>query len=286
MRLVWRAERQSMVTRKRSIRPGGLGPPCGSGPLRGFTLIELLIVIALVLILSTLAIPVFTGEMKQRRIDDSISQMRSLIQMTRAHAMNDGKRYRIRWADESAYKEAEEKETTLQPIVEVEEDPLGQPGVFTPVKGLWAYGETLREGMQCLKVVLGRPEPNEPNELEDEMRQIANGISQMFDEESETEEMFEEDMTNAGTEEEKDLVRPAVVFETDGTAEWATIYLTDGTENEDGEFQTWEISIDGRTGAVGWRRTPTESEREEIAAEYEANKEEHKIVRGREIGAR
>jgi len=249
--------------------------------------LEFLIVVCLILLLASFVVPVFTGELERRRLEDSISQLQSLIQLTRAHAMNDGKRHRIRWLDEQAYQEAEEKGLTLQPVVEVEEDPIGQPGVFTEVKALWAIGETLHSGIQCLKVVLGRREPNEPNwAQEDEMARIADGIEQMFDEKSGVEEMFEEDMVTSGTEEEQDPNRPAIVFETDGTSEWATIFLTNGTENAEGELQTWEVYIDGRTGSVGWRRTPTEAEAEEAIAQAEQEKEERKIVRGRELGAK
>jgi prepilin-type N-terminal cleavage/methylation domain-containing protein len=276
-----------MTTPVCPARQGGLGPPRGSNPPRGFTLLELLIVIGLVLLLASMVVPVFTGEIARRRLADSIGQMQSLVQLTRAHAMNDGKRYRIRWPEEDAYKEAEEKSETLQPIVEVEADPIGQPGVFTEVKDLWVQGDTLHSGIQCVRVELGQQEPNDPNDpnQSDEMRQIASGVDQMFDDKSELEDMFEQDMDEAGSEEEKDPVRPAIVFETDGTAEWARIYLTNGDAGEDGEPQTWEIAIDGRTGSVGWRKSLSESEAQEMVAQAEANQEEHKIVRGREIGA-
>jgi prepilin-type N-terminal cleavage/methylation domain-containing protein len=276
---------------KRSIRPARVR--CGSGADRlcAFTLLELLIVIALMVVLAWFVVPVFTGELDRRRLDDSISQVQSLVLLTRAHAMNDGKRYRIRWPDEANYAEAEEKGTTLQPIVEVENDPIEQPGIFTPVEELWATGETLHPGIQCLKVVLGRNQPD-PNQLaatdtgQTAMSEIENGAAEMFEEESEIDKMFEEDITKSGTVEEIDPNRPPVTFEADGTTDWGTIYLTNGTQNEDGEPQTWEIYIDGRTGNVGWRRTLSEAEREQALSDAEDQKQEHKIVRGRELGAR
>ena len=90
------------------------------------------------------------------------------------------------------------------------------------------------------------------------------------------------------TEYEHDPVHDELVEVTkpDGTVEWATILLTNGEENEDGELQTWEVLIDGRTGNVAWRRTRTEAEHEEAIARAEEEKEERKIVRGREAGAR
>ncbi len=253
----------------------------------GFTLIELLIVIALVLVLAWFAVPVFTGELQRRRLKDSIDQMQSIIALTRAHAMNDGRRYRIRWPDEEAYEAAEENETTLQPIIEVEKDPINEPGEFSEVKELWAIGDTLYPGIQCTEVRLGRPKtPEQEAQEQERLDQIADGVSQMFeDDEDELEDMFDETPEDALSEEEKDPIRPAIVFEPDGTAEWATIFLTNGEENEDEELRTWEIVIDGRTGKVAWRRTPTEQEIEDAIAEREEEEEEHKIVRGREAGA-
>jgi hypothetical protein len=118
------------------------------------------------------------------------------------------------------------------------------------------------------------------------MSEIENGAEEMFEEQSDIERMFEEDITKSGTVEEIDPNRPPITFEADGTADWGTIYLTNGTQNEDGEPQTWEICVDGRTGKVGWRRTLSETEREQAISDAEDQKEEHKIVRGRELGAR
>ena len=254
----------------------------------GFTLIELLIVIAVLLVLSWFVVPVFTGELERRRLHDSIDQMRTVIALTRAHAMNDGKRYRIRWPDLDAYEEAEERELTLQPVIEVEADPFDEPGVFTEVTELWAVGDTLYKGVQCTQILLGRPKTMEEElaEEEDRLDHVADGIDEMFEEEEELDEMFDESMEEAGTEEEKDPNRPAIVFEPDGTAEWARVFLSNGTLNDDGELETWEILIDGRTGKVGWKRTLTETEYEEALAVKEEEKEERTIVRGREAGAR
>ncbi len=266
----------------------GLSPSGRPSPVRAFTLIEVMLVIGMLLVLAYFVLPIFTGEIERRRLEDSISQMQSLINLTRAHAMNDGKRYRLRWPDEPNYEEASEKGLTLQPIIEVEASPIDQPGVFTEVNDVWAVGETLYTGVQCERVVLGRQqEPNEPNQFENEMSRIANGAEQMFQEDSDLDKMFQDNVTvKSSTEEEKDPNRPAIVFDPDGTAEWATIYLTNGTLTEEGELQTWEIFIDARTGNVGWRRTLSEEERQQATVDAEEQKEEHKIVRGREMGAR
>lgn len=258
----------------------------------GFTIIEMVLVIALLLLLSSLVVPVFTGELERRRLNDSIEQLQNAIAITRAHAMNDGLRYRLRWPEEEAYEEALESGKTLQPVIEVEAKPLEEPGEFTPVKELWAQVEPLHSGIQVTEVRLGRPKTAEELIREEEERErlemVAEGVDKMFedDEEDAVEKLFGGGVDEAGTEEEKDPTRPAVVFDSDGTVEWATIFLTNGEETDEGEFRTWEVIIDGRTGKVGWRRSLTEEEIEMRRAEIEEQREEKKIVRGRELGAK
>lgn len=267
-----------------------MGSPGGSRSLPGFTLVEVLIVIILIGLLAWFVVPVFTGELERRRLSGSIDQLQNLIALTRAHAMNDGKRYRIRWPEGELYEQAEETEETLQPIIEVEKDPIEEPGVFTEVKELWARVEPLFDGVQCSEVRLGRPKTPEEElrerQEQERLEEVASGLDAMFEEDDKLDDMMGDDVDETATEEEKDPNRPAVVFEADGTVEWATVFLTNGRENEDGELQTWEIRIDGRTGKVGWRRTMTETEYEEVLAEKEEEQEERKIVRGREAGAR
>ncbi len=286
-----------------TTRNAGKNPSRGKGSRGGFalnargacagafTLVEVLLVISLIGLLMYFVVPVFTGELERRRLTDSVDRMRNMVALTRAHAMNDGKRYRIRWEDQDMYDEAEENNTTLQPIIEVEDKPIEEPANFTPVKDLWSQAEVLHEGIQCVEVRLGKPKTPEQElrerEQEERYDELASRVDDMFEEDDKLEDMFEDmDVDEAGTEEEKDPVRPAIVFEPDGTVEWATIFLTNGEETDEGELQTWEILIDARTGKIGWRRTLTEAEYEEQLAEREEIQEERKIVRGREAGAR
>ncbi len=277
-----------MGVRDTTSRCYGFGRRCAAWPARGFSLIEVLIVVGLVLILAWFVVPVFTGELKRRRLVDSIDQLQNVVRLTRAHAMNDGKRYRIRWPDQDAYEAAEETGETLQPIIEVEKNPIEEPGEFTECTEMWALGDTLYEGIQCVEVRMGRPKTVEElmrEQEEEEFEHIADGVEEMFEEDDGLEDLFEGSADETGMEEEEDPNRPSIVFEPDGTVEWATILLSDGTENEEGELQTWEVIVDGRTGSVGWRRTMTEYEFEEALAEREEQEEQHKIVRGREAGA-
>ncbi len=260
-------------------------------PRPGFTLVEMILVVALLVLLSSLVVPVFTGELERRRLNDSIEQLQNMIAITRAHAMNDGLRYRLRWPDEEAYDEADEAGKTLQPVIEVEAEPIEEPGEFSLVTELWAQVEPLHKGIQVTEVRLGRPKTAEELIREEEERErlemVAEGVEEMFeDDEDEIDRLFGDSMDEAGTEDEKDPTRPAVVFESDGTVEWATIELTNGEETEDGELRTWEVIIDGRTGKVGWRRSLTEEEIEMRRSEIEEQREEKTIVRGRELGAK
>jgi prepilin-type N-terminal cleavage/methylation domain-containing protein len=281
-----------MGRQNRTSRLGIDGRRGGVGSLRpGFTLVEVLLVVGVILILAWFVVPVFTGELKRRRLEYSIDQMQTMIRLTRAQAMNDGKRYRIRWPEEEAYEQADERGVTLQPMVEVEKDPIEEPGEFTEVKAIWARGVTLHDGIQCTEVRLGRPKSAEDllreEEEEERLEHIADGIEEMFNEEEDPfEDMFGQGPDDVGSEEDEDPIRPPIVFEPDGTAQWAVILLTNGEEDEEGELRTWEVIIDGRTGEVGSRRTRTEAEVEESLAQLREDKEEKKIVRGREAGAK
>lgn len=281
-----------MGPRTRTGRLGGGIRRGGAGSNRAaFTLVEMLLVVGMLLILAWFVVPVFTGELKRRHLEHSIDQLQSLIRLTRAHAMNDGKRYRIRWPDKDAYDGADETGRTLQPIIEVEKDPIGEPGVYTEVNELWVRGDTLHEGIQCTEVRLGRPKRPEDELREEEklgrFEQVAKGLDEMFNEEEDPfQDMFGDGPNELGNEEEMDPIRPAIVFEPDGTVQWSSIFLTNGDEDEDGEPRTWEVIVDGRTGTVGYRRTPTQAEMDDALDQLREEKEEKKIVRGREIGAR
>jgi prepilin-type N-terminal cleavage/methylation domain-containing protein len=199
-----------------------------------FTLIEVLLVLALLALLTGWVAPVFFGELERRKLTESASQLRSLLVITRAHAMSTGKRFRLWWDEESQ-----------QPIVEYEPEPIDGPDEFVAYEAAWTGDEILLGGVNCHEVRLGRPV-----------------YLEIFDEDEEG-GMFDSD--DAFEQEE---LRPEVVFDPTGQVEWATFVLADaelGEMLEDTERTL--VVLDGRTGGVSIRAPLSEEELAEAGIE-------------------
>lgn len=208
--------------------------PTGSDA-KGYTLLEAVLAVALIATLTALAVPNLVRDIEGRRMPVSADQMRSLLTTVRSKAMYDGQRYRVRFPREDEIdSEGEER----QPLVECEDDPFREPGVFNLVTEPWARGETFLGEVRCSEVRLGRPTLDE---LEEKF------ISQDLGEELEA----------VADEYEKGY--PPLVFETDGTCEWATFVLTDAPraadEKEVEAHARVEVILDGLTGLI-WLQRP------------------------------
>ncbi|NOX58833.1 MAG: prepilin-type N-terminal cleavage/methylation domain-containing protein [Planctomycetes bacterium] len=210
---------------------------------RGFSLLEILLVTGLMAILAGLALPSLMNDIMQARLPESARQMRALIQLTRANAMIEGLRHRIRFPRED---ELDAQGEQRQPIVEVEDAPLARPEEFRPVLAAWARDETMLRGIRCVKVRLGKPT-----------------IDQLLGQDKFVEEAdqarLDEIEAKAGESYEEEF--PPLVFETDGTSEWATFLLTDAPPkipsediDDDSEFSRVEVILDGLTGLAWLQR--------------------------------
>ena len=211
---------------------------------RGFSLLEILLVTGLLAIVMALVMPNMMGDFVRAQLPESAAQMRSLVQLTRANAMIDGLRYRIRFPRED---ELDGSGTQRQPIVEVEDEPLAKPEQFRPVLAAWAQDETLLRNIRCVKVRLGKPTIDQLLGQDELAEEAADERLEELEETSK--ESYEEDF-------------PPLVFETDGTSEWATFLLTDAPKdvpNEDlddeTEFGRLEVILDGLTGLAWLQRT-------------------------------
>jgi len=200
-----------------------------------FTLIEVLLVLSLLALLTGWVVPVFFGELERRKLTESASQLRSLLVITRAHAMSTGTRFRIWWDEEEQ-----------QPVVEYEPDPIDGPDEFVAYEAEWAADEILLGGVYCQEVRLGRPV-----------------YLEIIDEDQEG--MFDSD-----GDYEQDELRPEVVFDPTGQVEWATFVLADAEFGEmlDDTERTLVV-LDGRTGDVSIRPPLTEEELAEAGIERE-----------------
>ncbi|HEY3245458.1 MAG TPA: GspH/FimT family pseudopilin [Phycisphaerae bacterium] len=198
------------------------------------TLLELLLVIGLLTILAGLVFPNMLGLIERERLPQSAEQVRSLLQMTRANAMFDGRRYRIRFTDPQR---SEHTDEARQPIIEREDDPLENPEKFNPVGYPWARGVTLHEQVWCAQVLPGKPYLDEGQVAYDAPPVPPNTVDR----------------------EKSDPLRPAIYFDPNGMSSWATFRITTaplGTEPADlKDKPVIDVIFDGETG-LAWLQRP------------------------------
>lgn len=220
---------------------------------RGMTLIEILVVLSLLALLAVFFIPNYIREVQESRLLNSAYQLRSMIYLTRTHAMLDGIRYRLRFVDAENYEGDSyvDPSAGMQPLVERESNDPESYGEFLPSTETWTRGITLYEGIRCISVQLGRPT------FRDDM---AEAFGDEDDEEFES----------------NDSVFAELVFEPDGTCDWATFVLTNADEElsledisseEDFDAETLQVIVDGRIGQAWIQRYLTDDE-ESLLKEY------------------
>lgn len=223
----------------------------------GFTLLEVALVIGLMVLLAAFAWPALQRRFEHSQLPESGDQMRSLLELTRAQAMMDHRRYRIRFAPNER-----------QPIVEWEKDPFQAPGKFELVKADWTADDRLMGEAQVHEVRPGRPEYTLPLDDERSEQQQTETTEVVVGGEDGATPVAEDDSATAPPPAEKmddapiDEKRPPLIFEPDGSSDWATLIIANVTPEkpiEDGAEQIW-IEIDGRSGLASIRPPLSEQE--------------------------
>ncbi len=223
-----------------------------------FTLVEIVMVVALVLVIVSFAVPSMMSDIEKRRLPESARRMRSLITLTRANAMYDGKRYRIRFAAED---ELDSDGGDRQPIIEREDEPFLDPGFYNRVTEPWARGDTFLRDVWCAGVRLGRPTLDrimEERFVDDLSEELVDEVDEQL---SEYEEAY-----------------PPLYIEPDGTTEWVTFVVTNAPRDieiddliEDEEtanlFPRIEVIFDGNTGLC-WLQRPFYDEELDMFQEH------------------
>ncbi len=217
---------------------------------RAVTLIELILVIGILVVIAALVVPNFVHEIAREQLPGSGRKLRSLLDLTRANASFDGKRYRVRFPLED---EEDPMGGDRQPMIEREDDPIHDPEVFNPVAASWAVGETLLNDVWCAEVRLGRPTVEMLRELE-----------KRIELEDELEEIFED----------FEPERLPLIIDPDGTSEWVTFVVTDlprGTdirevEEDERARHVVEVIVEGATG-LAWLQRPLYEEEVDLFEE-------------------
>lgn len=210
----------------------------GAGQRRAFTFIEIVLVIALLGMMAAMALPTLVQEIRGSRLPTSAEQMRSLIELVRANAQIEGKRYRIRFPRGD---ELDRQGTSVQPLIERADDPMN-PEAWTLVEEPWTLGETLLRDCWCIQVRLGRPTVEK---IRDPAPSVAEELANM--------------------REDWDVDYPPLIFEPDGTSPWATYVITKAPKNTkvealDDTVPRLEVILEGPTGMIWIQRALYASE--------------------------
>jgi type II secretory pathway pseudopilin PulG len=177
-----------------------------------FTLFEVLLVIAILMMLAAFSWPLFSTAREAEELIESARRTRTLIQMCRARAMNESRRYRITF----------QLDGTL--VVRRQRDPLYAPHEYYKFRESWATSPALLERV-WVESLLPLPDGPPPIDVEDDLVEFEE-----FDE-----EFFA--ITDLDRDYELD-------FEPDGTSGSACWVLraVDG--------RGIEMTLDGRLGRV------------------------------------
>lgn len=200
-----------------------------------YTLVEIVLVMALIVAISAFAVPTFYRQVKQEELPGSAKQFRSLLALVRANAAMDGRRYRIRFPYEN---EKDALGTDRQPIIEREADPIYEPEKFVAVHAPWAVGVTLLGKVWCAEMRPGKP-------TIERLQERRNAAADQG--------------TKKKGKERFETQRLPLIFEPDGTSEWATFVLTlaprDTELNDLEDYPQIEVILDGVTG-LAWLQRP------------------------------
>jgi type II secretion system protein H len=120
----------------------------------GFTLVEVLVVIALLGLVATLAIPLFHTDTPQQVMQQSCDRLSSLMAMCRAQAMLNGHPVRLTWQAPQ-----DDPKGQPSPVVVHEADPIQSPGEFKPMAASWANDPVIQKNVQVRLVQLGDYDP-------------------------------------------------------------------------------------------------------------------------------
>lgn len=230
-------------------RPAAVGTSHGRG---AFTLLEVVTVIALLVLVAYFVFGNYSTPLERSYLPESAERLRALINLTRANAMLDGKRYRIRFVTESD-PDADELplEDIRQPLVEIEHDPIEYPGEFTPLLSAWATEPVLLGEVWCYQVRFGEPT----------YESVAAELEEQEFEDDEEEELKAE----LGLEEDEPWV---LVLSPDGTCDWMTFRLVSAPYDVEmapemlEEFPQVDVIVDGRLGNIFLQRPLSDEETE------------------------
>ena len=187
----------------------------------GFTLLEMILAMVLVVLLASLAVGSLFGTLASTRTKEHSSRIASLLRAARAEAANTACRLRLSFDPE-----------TTQPLLGIERDALGDPGVFEPLDTWWVRLATLSHGVRILLCE-------------------RTGASDFVEVGAET---------TGGGDDEAELAE--VTFYPDGSSDSVRIVL--GNDDEDRPWMV-EVTLNGVDGSIKTRQIDEEEAEEELS---------------------
>lgn len=225
---------------------------CAPRSASAFTLIEVLVVLGLLLLLAGISWPLMESQITASELPESGDRLCSALFMARSEAVLENRRYRIRFSAESQ-----------QPLIERESDPIRFPGIFESASSAWAEEPILLSNVQVHHVVLGQPAWTKPLSRVDDASTIKEEQKELEEDDTTKRERqrFLRGLTVDDAEADEET-RPIIVFEADGSTDWATLVLAKLAPDEELEETTPQIWIvlDGRTGLARVRAQITEEQ--------------------------
>jgi len=182
----------------------------------GFTLFEVLLVIAIMAVLAAFAWPTFFGEREASGLRESATRLKALVNMCRAEAMNESRRYRIEFLQDGSVE------------LSAQQDALDAPEQYVDVSTDWSRGEMIVKDV-WIESILALPGGPPPVLINDENIEFAD----------------EKDYVQLKVQE---LDRPQQLnFETDGSCDSARWVLRDALG------RGLEMTLDGRLGRIEFK---------------------------------
>lgn len=203
----------------------------------GFTLIETLLVLALLALLAGLTISNFSGTSEQARSEEGVQRLAAMFKSARAEAAGQGRRVRLSFPGG-------------QPLLEVEADPLNNPGKFAPLDAWWAEKATLDDPLRVTAVTLDGNAGLVAAQIQAQGGSGGQAApAAQTPPAGQTSSAGQGQGSNSAGSTGQDVL-PYILFRPDGSSDGATVTISDTTSETPETAWTRQIRLSGVDGSI------------------------------------